>query len=318
MRLALTSHLRAGGGLPKELEMTGGTVRDTDEPIKVGGQALADGVLMRTNRAWAIARADGTVESGPLAPSPFARVPVLRVIGALGGALKLAIGRGLLRRGGDGEEPREANPAARRLNRRLLLILAVLEAVALAFAFTIESDLPATGLAGAAATIAPWVVTLAAMRLVTPKTLWRYHGAEHKAVSAYEQGVDLTDTRATLNQGRRIHDRCGTNLVFILLVATVAARGHATGLSQIPFFLAALGIGAEAITLAAKRPHNLLSKLLLAGGKALQRVVTTAEPTANEQATANLALTAALEAHARAVATDNEPVPALALAAAAA
>lgn len=284
----------------------------TDKTIKVGGQALADGVLMRTNRAWAIARADGSVEAGPLNPSPFARIPVLRVIGALGGALKLAVSRGLLRRGGAVEQ----NPAAKRLNRRLLVILAVLELVALAFALTIESDLPTTGIAGALATIAPWVVTLAALRLATPKALWRYHGAEHKAVSAYEQGTDLADTRATLAKGRRIHDRCGTNLVFILLAATVAARPLATGLSQIPFFLVALGVAAEAVTLAAKHPRNPLSKALLAGGKALQRFVTTAEPTAAEQRTANLALTAALEEHARVVAIDNQPVRAIALAAA--
>ena len=285
------------------------------ETVKVGGQALADGVLMRTSRAWAIARADGSVEAGPIAPSPFARIPVLRVIGALGGALKLAVSRGLLGRGADGAATPK-NTAAKRLNRRLLIILAVLEAVALAFALTIEGDLPTSGLAGIAATVAPWAITLAAMRLATPKALWRYHGAEHKAVSAYEQGADMADTAATLRAGQRVHDRCGTNLVFILLAATVAARGHVTGLLQVPMFLAFVGVAAEAITLAAKRPQNPAARLLLVGGKALQRYVTTAEPTAAEQKTANLALTACLVEHARVVAMDNQPVRAIALAAA--
>ena len=286
------------------------------ETVKVGGQALADGVLMRTSRAWAIARADGSVDAGPIAPSPFAKVPVLRVIGALGGAIKLAVSRGLLGRGQKTAGNSPKNAAARRLNRRLLIILGILEAVALAFALTIEGDLPRTGLAGAVATIAPWVITLAAMRLATPKALWRYHGAEHKAVSAYEQGVDLADTAATLRAGRRVHDRCGTNLVFILLAATVATRGQVTGLLQIPIFLAFVGVAAEAITVAAKRPAHPAARLLLTGGKALQRYVTTAEPTAAEQATANLALAACLEEHARVVALDAPPVAAAALAAA--
>lgn len=282
------------------------------ETVKVGGQALADGVLMRTSRAWAIARADGSVEAGALAPSPFARIPVLRVIGALGGALKLAVSRGLMGRGQQAPAP----AAAKKLNRRLLLILAILEAVALVFALTIEGDLPAHGLAGVLATVAPWAVTLAAMRLATPKALWRYHGAEHKAVSAHEQGVDMADTAATLALGRRVHDRCGTNLVFILLAATVATRGHVTGLLQIPMFLAFVGVAAEAVSLAAKRPANPLARLFLAGGKALQRWVTTAEPTRAEQAVANLALAVCLEEHAKAVALDDEPVRAVALAAA--
>src|ERR1700694_5715676 len=63
--------------------------------VRVGGQALPDGVLMRTDRAWAIARADGSVHSGAVPPQHFARIPVLRVLTGLGPALLLGL------RGGD-------------------------------------------------------------------------------------------------------------------------------------------------------------------------------------------------------------------------
>ena len=38
---------------------------------------------MRTERAWAVARADGSVVSGELAPPRWPKVPVLRVLASL-------------------------------------------------------------------------------------------------------------------------------------------------------------------------------------------------------------------------------------------
>jgi uncharacterized protein YqhQ len=271
--------------------------------VKVGGQALADGVLMRTSRAWAIARADGSVEVGALPPSPAARIPVLRVVLALGGALRLAVSRGMLGRGSSATPTAKAS--VRRLNRRFLIVLAVLEAVAFLMG-RLFGEIPGSdhGWTAAALTLAPAAVTLAALRLCTPQSLWRYHGAEHKAVAAHEHGVDLDDTTAVL-RANRIHNRCGTNLVFVMLALGLVVRGQAPGLLQIPLFLFLLGLSAEVVTLAAKRPHWLPSRLLLGGGKLLQRWVTTAEPTAAEQAVGCLALQACLDEHARVLSLDD-------------
>jgi hypothetical protein len=62
------------------------------------------------------------------------------------------------------------------------------------------------------------------------------------------------------------------------------------------------------MSLAAKYPRFLGSKMLLSGGRLLQRTVTTAEPTAAEQAVACRALMAALDEHARVEAAEDEPV----------
>jgi uncharacterized protein YqhQ len=276
----------------------------------VGGQALADGVLMRTSRAWAIARADGSVEVGSLPPSPAARIPVVRVVAGLVGALKLAVSRGMLGRGSAASP--EAKASVRRLNRRFLIVLAGLEAGAYLLGRSF-GDLPSSsnGWVAATFTVVPWAVTLGVLRLCTPRTLWRYHGAEHKAVSAYEAGVDLTDTGAVL-QADRVHNRCGTNLVFLMLVLGLLTQGAVTGLWQAPLFLAMLGLSAEVVGLAATRPGNLLSRALLVGGKALQRWVTTAEPTRAEQAVGCHALLACLDEHARIVGREEgiSPEPA--------
>ena len=282
--------------------MNGGT-----EPVRAGGQALADGVLMRTDRAWAIAREDGSIEVGQVPHSRFSRIPVVRVLAGLVGAMRLGIVRGMLRRGSNGDVSR-----SRRINRRFLLVLLAAELTVVGAGWLLErSDVAGTG--NPLMTVLPWVVVLAAMRLATPGAMWRYHGAEHKAVSAHEAGIDLRDTSAVLGAAR-VHDRCGTNLVFVMALLTLVLT-PLPGAIQFPVFLMTFGASVEVISLAAKRPRTLVSRMVLSGGKFLQRYVTTAEPTPAEQAVGCRALLAALAEHERLVAAESPDAPALAVAA---
>lgn len=277
--------------------------------VKIGGQALADGVLMRTSRAWAIARADGSVEVGATPPNWAVRLPVLRIVVGLGGALQLAISRGMLRRGSHGAGVGHS----RRLNRRFLWVVLGLEGATAAFSWAAAPD-SVRGAGHLVLIVLPWLVTLAVLRLATPAALWRYHGAEHKAVTAHETGVDLADTEAVL-ACTRVHNRCGTNLVAVMVVAGLLLS-RLPGLVQVPAFVLLLAAVAELVSLAASRPRALPSRLLLVGGRALQRYVTTAEPTADEQAVGCVALTACLVEHARVETPDaanvREGIPALA------
>ena len=69
-----------------------------------------------------------------------------------------------------------------------------------------------------------WLATIAAFRLMSPAVQWRYHGAEHKAVTAYERGLDLGDVDSVLGCPR-VHARCGTNLVvWLALGAPLISR----------------------------------------------------------------------------------------------
>lgn len=284
--------------------MNGGT--EGARPLRAGGQALADGVLMRTERAWAIARIDGTVETGELPTNRLAAVPVLRVLGGLGGALKLGIVKGMLRKGG-GSDARVRG--SRRANRKFLFALVAAEAVVAVLGFWLgRFDLPQWGTA--LMTLLPWMAVLGVLRLATAPSLWRFHGAEHKAVAAHEQSIDLSDTGAVL-ACPRVHNRCGTNLVFLLALLSLAMVAVPAVL-QVPMFLVALALTVELMSLAARWPRFLASRVLLSGGRMLQRVVTTAEPTPAEQAVACRSLAAALETHARLEAADaaaDERVP---------
>lgn len=258
--------------------------------VRIGGQALADGVLMRTSRAWAVARDDGTVEVGSLPAPRVGRVPVVRVVVALGTGLRLAVGRGLLGRGAGVA----LTASSRRRNRRFLWALAGVELTGLAFSFAVGGRSLSVW-ATLAVTLGPWVGAFAVLRLAAPASLWRYHGAEHKAVAAHEAEVDLADVDAVLACSR-VHDRCGTNLVFLAMVGGLALA-HLPVVAQAPAFLFLLATTAEVVALAAGRPRSRVSHLVLAGGRAIQRWVTTAEPTPEEQAVSCRALAACLAHH---------------------
>ena len=50
---------------------------------------------------------------------------------------------------------------------------------------------------------------------------YRYHGAEHKTINCYEYGLPLTTEN--VKTCSRMHDRCGTTFIFIVLVISYLA-----------------------------------------------------------------------------------------------
>lgn len=51
------------------------------------------------------------------------------------------------------------------------------------------------------------------------KRVLQYHGAEHKAINAYEAGVSLNVTNA--RKFSRLHPRCGTSFIFIVVLVSI-------------------------------------------------------------------------------------------------
>lgn len=246
--------------------------RRTSAP-KVGGQALSDGVLMRAGDMWAVARLDGSLEMGRLPANRWAGVPLLRVLTGLGPALV----RGLRAMGASGRNrnlPRRVRWALPLFVAAPLLLNALLaQVLGTATVWGWQSGLSAVLLVG---------VQLAALRVVMPMAMWRFHGAEHKAVAAYEQGIDLDDLDAVLGASR-VHDRCGTNVVAVLVLACLLPL-PSSGAWSLLTFLTVFALSVEVVSFAARRPNARLSRAVLYGGHLLQRYVTTAEPTREEQA----------------------------------
>jgi uncharacterized protein YqhQ len=240
-------------------------------PLRVGGMAFGNGVLTRSRHAWAWARSDGTVLDGPvfslLDRSRWLRLPLVRSLVALVEMLAFSIR--LQRRNG------------RRPNLRLLAWLALWVVVS-SWLGSLAYQILGGGLLGDMVTqLASLLLGLVCLQRGMGAELWRYHGAEHKAVNAYEQGADLDDLEAVAAYSR-IHDRCGSNLVAILLVLSLVylplSQRLPGGAFSALYWLCAIALAFELFRLVTRRPQLAGCRVVLCPGKTLQRYLTTREP----------------------------------------
>ncbi len=111
----------------------------------------------------------------------------------------------------------------------------------------------------------------------------QYHGAEHKAINAYEAGVSMDVEH--VKKYSRLHPRCGTSFLFIVLIISIILYtimpnyGFWVNLSYrlllIPFIA---GISYELLRLSGKYRNSPVSRALTSPGLAFQ-LLTTKEPT---------------------------------------
>lgn len=129
--------------------------------------------------------------------------------------------------------------------------------------------------------------------------VFEYHGAEHKSINCYEAGCALTVENAA--QHSRIHPRCGTNFLLIVLFTSVfvfSFFGRPPFLQRVLIHLAILpvvaGLSYELIRKAGAEEGHPLFKWLAKPGMLLQ-YLTTREPDAQQMEVALRALTSVLE-----------------------
>ena len=116
-----------------------------------------------------------------------------------------------------------------------------------------------------------------------------YHGAEHKTIFCYENGMPLTVEN--VKKQRRFHPRCGTSFLILMLLVSIviglfipAQFGSLTGVLntvvraavKILLIPVMMGIGYELLKLAG-RYDNLFTRIISAPGMWLQRI-TVREP----------------------------------------
>lgn len=131
------------------------------------------------------------------------------------------------------------------------------------------------------------------------KRVFEYHGAEHKTIFCYEQGLDLNVEN--IKKQSRFHPRCGTNFMIIVLIIsaivfTLIGR-YDNVFINIGYRLLLLpviaGISYEVIRLVGKTQNKFLKALALPG-LWLQRI-TTREPDESQIEVAMQALKIAVE-----------------------
>ncbi|MFC1892477.1 DUF1385 domain-containing protein [Chloroflexota bacterium] len=111
------------------------------------------------------------------------------------------------------------------------------------------------------------------------KQVFAYHGAEHKVVNAYKDGVPL-ELEAARGYDTA-HRRCGTSFLFVVLIIAIvvfALIGRLPlwwmVLSRIVLIPAIAAIGYEAIYFSANLANNKLVRALVAPGLWLQALTT--------------------------------------------
>lgn len=132
------------------------------------------------------------------------------------------------------------------------------------------------------------------------KRVFEYHGAEHKAIFTYEQGLPLEVEHA--RPQTRFHPRCGTSFILIVFIISILAYTAVppaeTFWSTFALRVAVLpliaGISYEFLKWSAKKQNSPLMQLFIRPGLWLQRL-TTREPDDTQLEVALVALKKALE-----------------------
>jgi len=240
------------------------------ERLRLGGMALRNGLLIHgpTHFAAAVRDADGQIQvaSGrkpELAPELVARLPGLR------GPLKLAEAILVL------PLARRRLPAARLPFEDWRVAAAA--AATLGLTGLLRRGRPASALReGLSQTIGAVPALVALM----DRDLAAYHGVEHKAIAAYEQGIE--DVASVPKE----HDRCGSNLMLPMMVLSAGGTLLLERLVDEPsqatravVSLAGASIAVEMFAWSDRHHGDPLAEAFHTPGREIQRRWATKEPT---------------------------------------
>ncbi len=221
----------------------------------IGGQAVLEGVMMRGESSMATAVRDEKgeiqIESTRFTPaakkSKWKRLPFIR--GVINFVNSMIMGVQIIMRsgevfGGEEEPSKFENWCSKKFNINVMSVMmwfAVLIGLALAIGlffviphFSIEgiralvenvchTTMPefCYNLIEGVIRILIFVIYILLTSLMKEiKRVFRYHGAEHKTISCYEHGLELTVEN--VQKQSTIHDRCGTTFMFLVMIVSVA------------------------------------------------------------------------------------------------
>jgi uncharacterized protein YqhQ len=311
---------------------------DPNKPMQVGGQAVIEGVMMRAPKsvATAVRRANGQIVvqkqnyQSVTEKYKWLNVPILR--GAVGLIDMMYLGIKTLNFSAeiamlDAEETEskvngkkkksEIKPTKQsNLALALTLVFALVLGVGIFFVvplyittkiFAIEQTAITFNIVAGTIRIVILLLYMAGISLMKDiQRLFRYHGAEHKSVFAFELKAALEPE--IVKAYSRFHPRCGTS--FLLIVAFVAILSFSLldallleilgsltlitrMLTHLPFIPVVGGLAYEVIKFSAKHSNTWWGRIIIAPGLWLQKI-TTKEPDTDQIEVALVALRCAL------------------------
>lgn len=291
----------------------------------VGGQALIEGVMMRSPHALSLAcrRPDGTIATKIDHHQSWAekigvqKIPVIRGIVSFVEMMVVGVQALNFSAAIAAEEDGEKITTSKWVDTLTTVISIFLS---LGFLIVIFKWLPLQ-IASQVSTVSPevnntwWLfnlvdglikllVFLGYLILVSlfpqMKRLFAYHGAEHKSVFTYEDDAPLTPEQAKLRS--RFHPRCGTSFLFVVIIASIflytvippVASFTGKLLIRIALLPIIAGISFEILKLSGRYQDHLWVRVLSMPGLFLQRL-TTKEPDHSQLEIAIVALNNALD-----------------------
>jgi uncharacterized protein YqhQ len=271
----------------------------------IGGQAVLEGVMMRSPSSWAVAvrRNDGGIAevvrdiSSPMARRRIWRLPVIRGVVALGESLAIGFRALAISANYAAQEEGDDSEVRTEITRGQIIFSF---AIAIGFALMLFKVGPALVTSWLPIDDTGWFVVveglirvgvfIAYIALISLlpdlRRVFQYHGAEHKAINALEAGADLEPE--TVQKFSLIHPRCGTAFLLWVMVIGIfvfafVGRPHWYWLiaSRILLLPVIAGLAYELIRFAGKHHDNRVLMTLLAPGLWLQRL-TTREPSLDQ------------------------------------
>jgi uncharacterized protein YqhQ len=329
-----------------QVEADGRISAQFDAPV--GGQAVLEGVMMRGVSTWAVAVRkpsqeqvdalnagekidvpDGEIEivSEPLVSwtkrHRLYRLPVIRGVVALAESLKIgfrALGisaNAQLTEDEKGEAQEIGGAAwAGTIAFSLLLAIGLFFLLPAGLTNLFKDDIPNSFVFVVIEKLIRISIFLGYLWLISRmkdlQRVFEYHGAEHKTISCYEAGLELTPENA--KGFSRLHPRCGTSFLLIVMIVAIfvfAPLGtpawywlFASRIVGIPLVA---GLAFEVIKWFGRNRTKRWARVLMAPGMQLQKL-TTREPDLSQLAVAIAALEAVLAVENPAEASEEDKV----------
>jgi len=279
--------------------------------VRIGGQAVIEGVMMKNMDRYAVSvrKPDGKIETKVeecvsfAEKHPLFKLPILR--GMVNFLESMVIGMQTLNYSASFYEDEEEQTEGKteQFLEKLLgekaekVIMGIVLVFSLAISIGLFMILPyiASEAAGKLihneygillmegviriAIFLGYIVLISQMEDI--KRVFMYHGAEHKTINCLEAGVELTPEN--VDNYSRLHKRCGTSFIFIVMIISMVffffIRVDTIWLRivlRLLFLPLVAGVSYEFIRLAGSSDHPLV-QIFSKPGLALQRL-TTKEP----------------------------------------
>ncbi len=294
-------------------------VKDKNVDMLIGGQAVIEGVMMRSLTGYSVAvrQPDGGVAirkdklTSITAKYPFLKTPVLRgsvvlIQSLILGMRALNYSASVSSAGEDGEPEMSNWAIAGSMGIALalgvgLFILAPLGLTNLIRHYILPDmgNFAYNAIDGVIRAVFFFVYIASISMMDDIRRVFQYHGAEHKTVYTFEANEDLTVENA---RGKStLHPRCGTSFLMFVMVISIlvfslipsSAHFAVKFGARVVLIPVIAGLAYEIIRFSARHLGNPVCKVLVRPGMWLQKI-TTKEPDDQQLEIAIIALKEAL------------------------